>query len=268
MEKISTKALAGWGEESARGIAVGGTVSGRRTAARLDRALAEIGGKARDPKQTAWFADNEYLARREAELARAAFRAGGRIRRCRDGAALVSLCRRLVRAGPVTEERVEAFLTGARRHDELPENEAALVGAALRAALLEELGAPEVDAAAAEELFGSLRTVADMDLTRALETSDPVDALFRQDRVYPAMDEGSRAQYRERNQRLARRQGKTALETARQVMDAGLHEALFPPSGAPGRGMWRRGWFCPGRWRRWPACCPAVCGRPCWGCCP
>ena len=236
MEKISTERLAGWGEESARSIPVNRTVSGRRAAARLGRTMAEISAKAKDPGQSEWFADNEYLARREAELAMAALRAGGRIRRCRDGAALVKLCRRLVKAGPVTEQRVAAFLTGARRQTELPENEAALVGAALRAALLEELAEPDTDGAAAAELFGSLRTVADMDLTDALESSDPVDRLLRQDGVYPAMDEASRAQYRARIQRLAKKQGVPALETAQAALDGGLHEYLFPPNRRTGAG--------------------------------
>ena len=98
--------------------------------------METVSAKGRDERQPAWFADNEYLARREADIAVAALRAGGRkLRRGPDGAALVSLCRKLAEAGPVTEERIEAFLTGARRTAELPENEAALVGAALRAAL-------------------------------------------------------------------------------------------------------------------------------------
>ena len=198
--------------------------------------METVSAKGRDEKQPAWFADNEYLARRETDIARSALGAGGRLRRGPDGAALISLCRGLVEAGPVTEERVQAFLTGARHTAELPENEAALVGAALRAALVEALAEGSVDTARAAELFTSLRALADMDLTRALERSDPVDALLRQDAVYPAMDEASRAIYRARNQRLAKKQGISALDGARKAMEKGLHETLFPPVRRTGAG--------------------------------
>ena len=228
MEKISTKRLAGWGDEAARSIPIKGTVSGRRTARQLSRAMEAVTEKSRDSGQSAWFADNEYLARRETALALGALRSAGRLRRGPEGAALVTLCGRLVQAGPVTEERIGEFLTGARRAAELPENEAALVGAALRAALVEALAGPDVDAAAAGELFTSLRTLADMDLTAALERSDPVDEALRQDSVYPRMDEASRALYRARLQRRAKKQGVAALEAARSALEEGLHESLFP----------------------------------------
>ncbi len=195
-----------------------------------------VSAKGRDEKQPAWFADNEYLARRETDIAASALRAGGRLRKGPDGAALVTLCRSLVEAGPVTEERIEAFLTGARRAAELPETEAALAGAALRAALVEALAEPDVDTARAAELFTGLRTLADMDLTRALERSDPVDALFRQDKIYPLMDETSRALYRARNQRLAKKQGVSALASAQGAMESGLHETLFPQTRRTGAG--------------------------------
>lgn len=199
--------------------------------------MEAVSAKGRDERQSAWFADNEYLARREADIAIAALRAGGRkLRRGPDGAALVTLCRKLAEAGPVTEKRIEAFLTGARRTAELPENEAALVGAALRAALVEALASPDVDTARAAELFTGLRTLADMDLTQALERSDPVDALLRQDGIYPLMDEASRALYRARNQRLAKMQGVSALEAAQKAMEKGLHETLFPQNTRTGAG--------------------------------
>ncbi len=233
---MSAQRLAGWGGEAAMSIPMKGTISGRRTARRLEKAMGAVAAKSRDEKEPAWFADNEYLARRETELAAAALRAGGRLRRCRRGAALVELCRGLTGAGPVTEERVTAYLTGARRAVELPENEGALVGAALRAALIEALAEPGVDTAAAAELFTSLRTVADMDLTDALEKSDPVDALLRSDGTYPAMDEISRARYRERIQLLAKKEKVPALEMARTALDRGLHEYLFPQTRRTGAG--------------------------------
>ncbi len=236
MEKISTERLAGWGERAARSIPIKGHIPGRRAARRLKRAMEEVSAKSRDSREPAWFADNEYLARRETEIALGAFKSAGRLRKGPDGAAVVTLCRALVDAGPVTEERIEAFLTGARRSREMPEDEAALLGAALRAALIQALAGPEVDAARAGELFTGLRALADMDLTRALEASDPVDAVLRRDKVYPAMDETSRAQYRERIQRMAKARHISAAEAAAEALDKGLHEVLFPPCRRAGAG--------------------------------
>ena len=236
MEKISTERLAGWGDEAARSIPIKGHISGRRAARRLARAMDAVAEKARDPMQPAWFADNEYLARRETLLALAALRAAGSMRRGPGGPMLTALCRALTDAGPVTEERIRAFFSGARKARPLQENEAALIGAALRAALVAALAEPGVDEARAAELFGGLRAMADMDLTDVLESSDPVDELLRQDPVYPAMDERSRAGYRERVQRLAKKRGIPALEMARLAMDEGVHDALFPQTRRTGAG--------------------------------
>ncbi len=226
METIRTERLAGWGEQAARSIPITGAVSGRRTARRLRAAMERVADFSRDDTAPAWYADNEYLSRREGTLAMAAFRAAGeKLRRGPEGAALLTLCRHLVEAGPITEERVEEFLTGARRTEDLPETEAALVGAALRTAIIEAL-AEGADAETAGELFTSLRTLAELDLTDALERSDPLDALLRQDDIYPRMDDATRAMYRERCQRLAKRHGTTPRKEAQTALDMGLHDIL------------------------------------------
>ena len=237
METVKTERLAGWGEEAARSIPITGAVSGRRTARRLRRAMERVARLSRDPDAPAWYADNEYLSRREGSLAMAAFRSlrGDSLRRAPEGAALVCLCGQLVEAGPITEERVEEFLTGARRTEELPETEAALFGAALRMALIEAL-AEGVDAPMAGELFTSLRTLAELDLTDALEHSDPLDELLREDPVYPRMDDATRAMYREECQRLAREHGTTPRKEARTALDRDLHETLCPGPDRTGRG--------------------------------
>ena len=233
METIKQERLARWGEQSARSIPITGTVSGRKTAARLSRAMDRVSRISREESSPAWYADNEYLARREGHLALEAFRAAGKLRRGPDGAAAVTLCTQLVEAGPITEERVEEFLKGARRKDDLPETEAALMGACLRMAVILAL-AEGADSEKAGELFTSLRTLAELDLTEALENSDPVDALLRQDDIYPRMDEMTRAMYRARCQKLARKKGTSPLAEAQNALDAGLHETLCPESDPSG----------------------------------
>lgn len=233
METIRYERLARWGEQAARSIPITGTVSGRKTAARLAAAMERIRALGQDETASAWYADNEYLSRREGHLAIAAFRAAGKIRRGPDGAALVTLCRQLTDAGPITEERVEEFLTGARRHEALPENEASLVGAALRMAVILAL-AEGADTEKAAELFTSLRTLAELDLTEALEHSDPLDALLRQDDTYPLMDEATRAMYRANCQKLAKKHGSSPLKEAQTALDTGLHDYLCPDTHHPG----------------------------------
>ncbi len=235
METIRSERLARWGEEAARSIPITGAVSGKKTARTLSAAMRRVTDISRSESAPAWYADNEYLVRREGSLALAAFRGAGRLRRTADGAALVTLCRHLVDAGPVTEERVEEFLTGARRSEEMPESEAALVGAALRMAVIQALS-EGAEAPAAAELFTSLRAIAQFDLTGALERSDPVDELLRRDDVYPAMDEQSRAMYRRRCQTLAKKHSSSPLKEAQTALDEGLHEYLFPPARRSGAG--------------------------------
>ena len=234
METIKQERLARWGEQTARSIPITGAVSGRKTAARLTRAMERVSRLSRESSSPAWYADNEYLARREGHLALESFRAAGKLRRGPDGAAVVTLCCQLVEAGPITEERVEEFLTGVRRTEILPETEAALMGAALRMAVILAL-AEGAQSEKAGELFTSLRTLAELDLTEALERSDPVDALLRKDEIYPRMDEATRAMYRARCQKLAKKKGTTPLLEAQAAMETGLHETLCPesnPSGA------------------------------------
>ena len=105
MEKISTKMLVACGEQAARSIPVKGTVSGRSAARRLSRAMDTVTAKSQDEKEPAWFADNEYLARREADVALDALRSAGRLMKGPEGAAIIMLGRALAGAGPITEER-------------------------------------------------------------------------------------------------------------------------------------------------------------------
>jgi cyclic beta-1,2-glucan synthetase len=235
METMNFESLAGWGEQQARSIPITGTVSGKKTAKALSRAMQQVADLAQGDQAPAWYADNGYLVRREGQLALRSFRAAGRLRKSGDQAAVVALCRGMVEAGPITEERVEAFLTGARRQETLPETEAALVADGLRVAVILAL-AEGAQLPLVGQLFSDLRTLAELDLTQAMERSDPVDALLRQDEVYPKLDEASRAQYRRQCQALGKKNGCSALKQAQSALDAGLHESLFPPRERQGWG--------------------------------
>ena len=234
MDTIRTDALLACGEGAAKDTKIKGSMHGRAEALRIRWALGQIGEIARTPEAPAWYPDNLYLARREALLAMEAFRGAKRLSRCSRGAVVTALCRRFVDAGEITEERLGLYLTGARREGLLPESEAPLVGAALREALLLAL-AEGVEEAEAARLFTALRGLSELDLTEALEQSDPVDALLRQNGDYPLMDEESRAAYRRRCQTLAERRGQSPTEIAREALELGLHEALFARRELPGR---------------------------------
>ncbi len=226
MDTIRTDALVAWGEQAAQDIPQRGKTAGVWETLRLRAALRELLRLAKEEGVSDWYADNAYLARREAAVAAEAFRRARPLTRGRQGAAVTELAERFVGAGAFSAERLELFLVGARRGGLLPEREAGLLGAALRLALLRRLasGVPEREAA---QLFGALRALANMELTELLERSDPVDAVLRQDEVYPRMDEGSRAEYRRRCAQRARRQGVAPAQAAQEALAAGLTEALF-----------------------------------------
>lgn len=228
MDMIRTKALAAWGEKAARDIKAEGTTPGWKEALRVRWAMEQLRETAAQPDASEWYADNLYLARREALRAAEAFRRAGRLQKAGGGAVVSALCEEFTAAGELTEQRLGLFLQGARRGGLIPESEAGLVSAGLALALLRRLG--EGEAKDAARLFTDLRRLGDMDLTEALEQSDPLDAMLRQDRVYPLMDEASRAAYRRRCGSLARRKGQTPEETVRQAMEQGLHGSLFPPA--------------------------------------
>ncbi len=227
MDMIRTDALAAYGERAAQDLKIKGSISGRSEAARVRRWLRQILDIAKEPEVPAWYPDNAYLARREAGLAEEAFRKAGRLQRGEGGAAVLMLCRRFVNAGDITEQRLMLFLSGARRQGLLPESEAAVVGASLRAALLYGLaqGAGETEAA---RLFTALRGLSELDLTEVLERSDPVDAVLRRDAVYPLMEEGTRAAYRRRCQELAEKSGQSPAAVAEEALRRGLEDELFP----------------------------------------
>ena len=247
-----------------------GFLSGAREGARLRTALRALdaahdavehryarGGSL--PPACEWLLDNRYLARREGAAALSALCGERRLRRAGDAALLTEACRALVSSGggAVNETRCALFLTGYQTAGALTQRELALFPAALRAALIETLArqctalAEGAEPAAAEQavaaLFTSLRLLGAVDLAPVLDGVNAVELALHQDPagVYPAMDEDSRALYRDKVTALAKKNGADERRTAEKVLSlaqAGQGEArhvgywLFVrPLGAAGR---------------------------------
>ncbi len=234
MDSIRTDALAAYGEQAAQALPAHGKTSGKREARRIRRALRAVLALGHDTEGGAWYADNAWLAREAASQAIAAFRHAGRLRASGHISAVTALAMRLWDAGDLTEARLGAFLTGARRVDRLSETEVCLFGAGLRAALLRRL-AEELDETESGRCFTALRAVCSLDMGELLERSDPVDAVLRRDKIYPRMDEQSRADYRRRVRVLAKKRGEAPVLVASAAVNDGLHEALFPHKERSGR---------------------------------
>ena len=115
MDTIRNDALAAYGERVIQDMKGGGATTGRFETVRLRRHLHALALISRQPDAPAWYADNLYLARREAHRAAAAFSHAGRLRRCMGMAAVTALAARYLEAGEVSDERLTLFLTGARR---------------------------------------------------------------------------------------------------------------------------------------------------------
>ncbi len=228
MDTIRNDALAAYGERVIQDMNGGSFTTGRFEIMRMRRHLHALALISRQSDASAWYADNLYLARREAHRAAAALSHAGRLRRCMGMAAVTALAARYLEAGEVSDERLTLFLTGARRGGLLSDEEACLFGAGLTAAALRGLS-EKISEENAAHLFTALRTLGETDWGEILEKSDPVDAVLRQDAVYPLMDEQSRAEYRRRCQRLAKQQGILPMQAATQALNDSLHETLFPP---------------------------------------
>ena len=215
--------------------------SGGRTLARqMRRALKEIeaarrrlaeeerGQEARPAAE--WLLDNAYLAQREGKDAcRALSRCPRRLRR--DGAELFIgvLARTLAETGTVGTAELDAFLGGVQRGAPLSELELAHFIPALKGALILRLarlcrslpGRDEALAGELERLFTTLRTLGGADLAPVLERHSQAEQALRQDPAgaYAAMDDATRARYRDRLCALARKTGRSEAETARRLLE-------------------------------------------------
>ena len=232
------------GEKLGRSLALRGRIPGRSLLPVLRRNSRELrrccsllrrrtGEKQRLPAAWEWLLDNEYLARREALSAADDLSGAGSLRRCRQGALLLTLTRGLVEesGGAVTEEGAVAFLRGFQLALPLERRELRLFPAALRLAVIERLalfagellqgeggaGTPQ----SLEALFGTLRLFAALDPEPLLTGTDLCHAILCGDPSgdYPGMDAATRADYLDRVARLARRRGQSEQDCARDLIE-------------------------------------------------
>ncbi|MCI6397678.1 MAG: cytidylate kinase-like family protein, partial [Lawsonibacter sp.] len=137
------------------------------------------------------------------------------------------LARTLAETGTVGTAELDAFLGGVQRGAPLSELELAHFIPALKGALILRLarlcrslpGRDEALAGELERLFTTLRTLGGADLAPVLERHSQAEQALRQDPAgaYAAMDDATRARYRDRLCALARKTGRSEAETARRL---------------------------------------------------
>ena len=218
--------LSEFGENEARRLAAAGYFSGRRAAHSLRAALRALESARGEGGAYEWLADNRYLIEREARLAARAFASVRRVGAGRENAlvseAAFSLSARL--RGELSAESAAAFLEGFQRVRPLSLTELTLLGAALRSGLIELLrsefasGAP--DAGLAGAAISSLRRLASEDMGELMDAVDIPGGILAQEScgVYARMDERTRAMYRRRLAKLAKREGLSETELAGRVL--------------------------------------------------
>lgn len=182
---------------------------------------ARFGSAAAMPSSCRWLLDNRYLALREAKRAGCALRDVRRLRAGNDGIILSALCRDMINvcSGSLTEASILEYLNGFQSVSPLPQNELYLLPAVLLVQLtaaladvcrrLESTAEPENLDEEFAALFGSVRLISELDMHSLLERADTVEKTLSADPagIYPRMDEQSRAEYRARLSKLARREG-------------------------------------------------------------
>ncbi|MBQ6465553.1 MAG: hypothetical protein IJJ43_04730 [Oscillospiraceae bacterium] len=266
---IEENKLSSFGEAAAKLLRPESETSGRRALSALRRDLRALrqcreavqkryGEAASPPAACAWLLDNWYLVQQESLAVREAFSGARRLRLTGDELLLLALCRSLLHAGhgEVTAARCRLYLEGFQRVTPLRRRELRLFPAALRAAVLEALAevcrrlpyAADTDehAKAFEALFGTLRLLAVTDLERLLDEADVSGAVLASERagVYSRMDRGTRQQYLERLEHLARRAGVEEYLCARRLVRRADAEEkhvgflLFPPEDGRGAGAY------------------------------
>lgn len=225
MAETNAAALCEAGRRDAQAL----TVTGRRRARtgsirRAVKALTRT-AKAVTPETPngAWLRDNQALARTAASDAAAALRHAHTLRTAGGQTVLHACCVGLLRAceGALTVKAVEAYLEGFQDVLPLETAELALLVPGLQAAVVSTLADTYAhDGAAAPALFTSLRALGTAAWGMLAERCDRVGRILARDPVgvYPAMDEATRAYYRQTVARLARRTGRAEIDIAEDVL--------------------------------------------------
>lgn len=224
--RIDEANLAAYGEDAAKALNITGLTKGSALASeiymttrRLQAHHAHLTEKYAHgetvPAFSEWLLDNSYLAIREGLQAASDVKQLKRLPACNDKAALVPLCRALVRsgAGKLTQKRIELFFEGCQRVYVLSRREISILVPVLKLAVISELqqlySRSEADNSAyiAERLFTSLRALSTLDFSELLEVLDRTEQLFKSDPagIYPLMSEKTRDNYKMQLERLARR---------------------------------------------------------------
>ena len=224
MAETNTAALRAQGGRDARALNVTGR--GRADTGRIRRAAKALARMARavtpETPNGQWLRDNRSFAAAAAGDAAAALR-HARVRTAGGQTALGACCAGLLRAceEALTVKAVEAYLEGFQDVLPLETAELALLVPGLQAAVVCALAESYAgDGAAAPALFTSLRALGTAAWGMLAERCDRVGRILARDPVgvYPAMDEATRAHYRQCVARLARRTGRTEIEIAEDVL--------------------------------------------------
>lgn len=241
---MDDKHLGQFGENTARTLHPAGRMGGEAVGRNILARLAVI-RRVRDRLSTGeapsggaeWLLDNWYLAQREGQGAAAAFRRARALRYVvRQGRqpVVLELSRAFLHAagGETGQARMSLFLSRAQRALPLSEEELFLWAPALQCALVERLselclslerqGDGDALRAGMSAVFTALRALSEEDLTGLLESASLVEAALRRDPagIYPHMDEESRARYRRKVCRLARKEGRPERDTAERLLHA------------------------------------------------
>ena len=199
---------------------------------------SRFGGKGSMPDSCRWLLDNRYLAMRQARAAMPELRLQRRLRSGSEGIILAAACRDMITACgcSLSEDKILEYLGGFQSVCPLPQNELYLLPAVLVTQLLsalaeicselEQTAEPDALSTQFASLFGSLRLISELDMHALLERTDAVEKALMADPsgVYPRMDEQSRAEYRSRLSRLAKREGLEEHAFAKQLVERCRHK--------------------------------------------
>ena len=225
MAETNTAALRAQGGRDARALSVTGR--GRADTGRIRCAAKALARMSRavtpETPNGQWLRDNRSFAAAAAGDAAAALRHARTLRTAGGQTVLHACCAGLLRAceGALTVKAAEAYLEGFQDVLPLETAELGLLVPGLQAAVVCALADTYAhDGAAAPALFTSLRALGTAAWGALAERCDRVGRILARDPVgvYPAMDEATRAYYRQTVARLARRTGRAEIDIAEDVL--------------------------------------------------